>query len=356
MGKEIYKMIMKDKGEKDRSPLTEGLYDIRKEDIQFLSLNSVTLNLLYSGRVKGGIPIGHISMISAPSQLGKSFIAMQVIKNAQNKNMNVIVIDTERAFKSDMANTLNISLSEEDIQIFRLNKIEKVESIIVAISENLTPEERNNTLFVLDSWGTLITSKAVKDSLTGNDVTDMTEAKKKNRLANIMLDTGCTFFVVNHVYDNTGGFGDPLKIPGGKRLVFNSEEIVLGMSMAKERNKTTRELEGNIITAKTYKSRFCKSEIRLQYRLKFNGGLDPFYGILPDAMEGGYVIKPKAGYYSRAFMENDKPVKENNLYTVDFWKPIFKETDFEQYLENKYTYEKTSIVDTEKEFLSDLFS
>lgn len=351
----VYDIIKSDKGAKDRNPLSTFVYDA-EEEIRFLSTNCVSLNLLYSGKVNGGIPIGHLSMISAPSQLGKSIIGMNIAKRAQKAGMQVVIIDTERAIKKSLAKALQIDLSPDKIQIFRESSLEKIESIILGITDQMTIEEKQNTIFILDSWGTLVTSKAIKDGLTGNDVSDMTEAKKKNRLANIMLNTQSTFFVVNHVYDNTGGFGDPLLIPGGKRIAFNCESIVLGMSRAKDKNKTTDEIEGHIITAKTFKSRFSKGESKLQYRIRTSGGLDPFYGLLDDAIEHGCVIKPVNGKFSRAFIENDKQYKEKDIYCAEFWGLIFKETDFAQWLENKYTFAEESIVVEEEEFLDSIFS
>jgi hypothetical protein len=55
----------------------------------------------------------------------------------------------------------------------------------------------------------------------------------------------------------------------------------------------------------------------------------------------------KPGYYVRTHIENDKPISEKNLYCSDFWLPIFKDTDFKEYLQKKYTY--TSPLDIEKE-------
>ena len=284
MARSVADIVKSDKGSKDRNALSDYIYDIENEEMSFLSTNSISLNLLFSGRVNGGIPIGHMSMISAPSQLGKSFIAAQIVRNAQKAGMQAVVIDTERAFKKTICDTLKIDMSKDKLQVFRESSLEKIESIVMSIVDEQTIEERKNTLFVIDSWGTLVTSKAIKDSLSGNDVIDMTDPKKKNRLANILLNTQATFFVVNHVYDNTGGFGDPLVIPGGKRIAFNCETIVLSMSRAKDKNKTTDEIKGYVITAKTYKSRYSMADSKLKYRIRYKGGLDPFFGILDDAI------------------------------------------------------------------------
>jgi len=168
-----------------------------------------------------------------------------------------------------------------------------------------------------------------------------------------MLNTKATFFVVNHVYDNVGGMGDTLKIPGGRKIEFNSEAIVLGRSRAKEKKSASDPtIIGYIITAETYKSRWSKQNSKLKFRIKVDGGLDIFYGILDDAIEAGVVVKPKAGYYSRPCVPNDKEFKENAIYNSDFWLPIFKDTEFKQWLEEKYTHNDTLDISTETDGLN----
>ena len=173
----------------------------------------------------------------------------------------------------------------------------------------------------------------------------------KNELANIMRESDLTFFVVNHVYSNAGGFGDPLCVPGGKRLYFNSQNVVLGMSKAKDK-ATDGEIQGAIITAITHKGRNAKEKSKVKYRIKHEGGLDPFFGLLPDAVEHGCVIKPTNGFYQRPCVEGDKKWREKDLYNASFWFDIFKHTDFELYLNNKYTYSGT--IDVGEHNLDDL--
>ncbi|MFW6272633.1 MAG: hypothetical protein ACOC2U_02495, partial [bacterium] len=160
------------------------------------------------------------------------------------------------------------------------------------------------------------------------------------KLAKILLNLDMTTFVINHVYDNIGGYGDPLKIPGGKSIVFVSENVILGKSKAKMKDKD--EQVGIKIKAKTYKSRWGKENSELEYRINFDGGLDLFFGLLPDAIDGKYVNKPKNGQYIRTHIEDDKVWREKELYCSDFWMPIFKETDFKDYLENKYSFKGCS--------------
>ncbi|MFW6173915.1 MAG: hypothetical protein ACOC5T_09235 [Elusimicrobiota bacterium] len=347
MKKNLYEIIMKDKATKDSPALSSYLFK-EDEKIEFLSTNVISLNLLFSGRVDGGIPTGRISMISAPSMLGKSFVAYGLVKNAQKKGMQVCIIDTERAFSFHFAQAIGIDINPDKLIVLQENSIEEVSGIIMSICHQIDKEERKDVLFVIDSWGSLVTSKTLDNALVGNDAADFTIPKKKNNLANIILNTKSTFFVVNHVYDNVGGMGDTMKIPGGRKIEFNSEAIVLGRSRSKEKKSSTdKTVVGHIITAETYKSRWSIEKSKLKFRIKHEGGLDIFYGILDDALEAGVVEKPTVGYYTRPCVKDDKKHRENNIYNSEFWIPIFKETNFKEWLEKKYTY--SSPLDIEKE-------
>jgi recombination protein RecA len=343
----IYKKLMKNKELMDHV-LPEN------EEVSFISTGILVLNLLFSGKADGGIPIGKVSQMAAPSSLGKSFIGLSILKNAQKQGKYCVVLDTETAFDYDFAKKIGIDIDREKLLIVQTNSIEILQKSVLDILDGLTREEKREVFFLLDSFGGLITSKTHENAQNNHDVMDMTVPKKKNNFAKLLMGTGATYFVVNHVYDNIGGFGDPLSIPGGRGLAFASSCIVLGSSKAKEKNKSSGEITGSIITAKTYKSRFGKENSKLKFRIKSNGGLDTFYGLLEDALEGGFVESPKNGYYSRPCVKDDKPCKEVDIYTSDFWIPVLKNNsgEFINYLEDLYSFKNQNIdisnVDTDE--------
>lgn len=305
---------------------------------EFISSDVATINLLFSGDVNGGIEKGVINMISADSSLGKSMIAMKFLKNAQKKGMDCYVIDSETAFNPRMAEEFGVDISEDKLTVFQTSEIVKIKQIIAKLAEGRTLEERRNTFIVLDSWGTLVSPVILTKAEEGSETKDLSLSQWKNDLANCLKAFGQTYIVVNHIMANVGGFGDAYSIPGGKRLVFNSQNVVMGLSKAKDKN-TEGEIEGAIITAVAQKGRTVKEKAKLKFRIKHEGGLDPFYGLLPDAEEGGYVVKPKAGRYSRPCIQDDKPWKETEIYCKEFWVPLFQNTDFKEYLKTKYTYQ-----------------
>lgn len=168
---------------------------------QFINTGALSLNILFSGRLNGGIPVGKISQISAPSSLGKSFVGMKVAKNAQriDNEWIVIYVDTEMAFDHIFAESVGVDLDR--LLVIQSNEIEEVQRKIMAVSNEFTKDERKKVLLIVDSWGGLVTSKTISNAEVGNDAVDFTPAKKKNTLARLMTGMGMTVFVINQIYE-----------------------------------------------------------------------------------------------------------------------------------------------------------
>jgi len=334
----IYETLMKNKDVMDLV-LTE---EMEKENVDFLSTGVIGLNLLVSGKVDGGIPIGRITEMGAPPSLGKSFVALTLIKNAQkkkidkNKGMFCIFVDTERAFDFEWAKKVGIDTSEDKLMVIQENMIEPVQSALMKISKSLTTEEKKNMFIVIDSWGNLVTDKTLTDSEKGKDVKDMTVTQKKNTLARLLLTTKSTVFVANHTYANIGGFGDPMAIPGGQVLYHNCSSVILARSKAKD--KELDEITGQLISCICVKSRYGKEKSKFQFRIKHDGGLDIFYGLKDLAIDHGCIEKV-GSKLTRPFVKKDKKYWEREIYTSEFWLPIYKDTDFMKYLEERFSFD-----------------
>ena len=147
--------------------------DILKQDkpLEFISTGVGTLNILFSGRIDGGIPKGKVSMIAADSALGKSMLALKVAKNAQKKGMNVILFDSEKAYSTETAAALGID--NDKILVIQKTSLEDVTTQFMNIIQEIE-DEKDNYLFIIDSWNVLVTSKSVDDAVAGKDVSDMT--------------------------------------------------------------------------------------------------------------------------------------------------------------------------------------
>jgi len=311
-----------------------------KED--FISTGIATLNILYSGRIDGGIPKHKISMIAGETQSGKSLQSVYLVKQALKKDMTVIYIDTEFAINDVMIENFNLQndIDEHRLIIIPENDITQVKQIIANLKDELEFDERENTLLILDSWGGLINAKQVDDAMSGKDVADLQTTRAKNGLANLLLTLHpMTVYVVNHTYTSIGSFIPTPggEISGGSKIQYVSSAIVKTTSQAKD--KDGNDVIGKVVTAISEKGRYVKPHTKLKYLIRFDGGIHPYFGILDDALEGGYVDKPSNGWYTRPCVENDKKWREKEIWenAKEFWLSVFKNTDFKEYIKLKYS-------------------
>lgn len=335
-GQDVYKKIQ---SYKDKVLLEEELFTKDEPPTMFFSSGIISLNCACSGKVDGAFANGKINVFSADSMLGKTIIGMAAVRDAQQKGIFCIILDAEYQWNWSLAMKIGIDPSPDKISVIPNNQIEEIQEKIMQITQPLTKEEKSKLFFVLDSWGSLVSYEGVKKAADADSKKDFMLTQKKNVLANMMLHTCCTFYVCNGVYANVGGFGDPLQIPGGKRLILNAHTVILGKSKAKDQEKSgERELNGAIVSCIMHKARYGKEKTEFQFRINYDGGLDIFYGILDIALEGGFV-KQDGERYIRPCVLNDKKWKEKNLYCSEFWIPVFQQTNFKQYIETCHTFQ-----------------
>ena len=332
-----------------------------QKPIEWLSTNCISVNLLLSGKIKGGIKKGSISMIAAGSGWGKSMIGYAVLKSAQDSGMNCFIVDTENSVNYELLTKLGINMKE--VGVFGpTNRIPKIKQFITKLMSGLTLDEARNTFLLFDSWGPIIEEQVIEKAEQASSAVNMSSAKFKNELANLLLSAGFTTLVMNHVYASLEMYGDPYKIPGGMRIIFNAENIMLGSSTKKEKDKD-KNILGKVITAGVAKGRSAKEFVKTQYLILHAGGISPYYGLLDEAIESGIVYKPKPGYYARIGYdvqvdketgELGKPErvwKESELYCAKFWIPLYKNETFRHYVEAKFAFEDQALINASEDIM-----
>jgi hypothetical protein len=332
---DIYNKLIKNEALTDAE-----LYGTDEPPVEFLSSGIITLNCGCCGKIDKGFALGKITLFSAHSMLGKTIIGMVALRDAQRKGIFCVVLDAEYQWDWNLAIKIGIDPDPKKIVVYPNNQIEDVQAKIMQITAVLTKEEKKKIYFMLDSWGSLVGHEGVTKAQDPDSKKDFVLTQKKNNLANMILHTQCGFYITNGVYDNVGGFGELLKIPGGRRIILNAQTVILGMSKAKSKESTAKDADvtGSVVSCVMHKARYGRERKDFQFRINYDGGLDIFYGILDDAVAGGYV-KQDGNTYFRAHIKGDQKWKEKNLYTSKFWIPIFKDTDFPAYLEKLYTFQ-----------------
>ena len=161
------------------------------------------------------------------------------------------------------------------------------------------PEEaRQPLMFVLDSLGMLSTEKEISDALNDKQVRDMTKSqliKGAFRMLTLKLgQANIPMLVTNHTYDVIGAYVPTKEMGGGSGLKYSASTIIY---LSKKKEKDGKEIIGNIIKAKTAKSRLSKENQQVEVRLYYDErGLDRYYGLLELGELGG-LWKNVAGRY-----------------------------------------------------------
>ena len=268
---------------------------------KFIDTGSYIFNGLVSGSIYGGMSNNKITAIAGESSTGKTFFSLAVVKNFLDSNPDgyCLYFDTEAAVNKGLLESRGIDLKR--LVVINVVTIEEFRSkALRAVDIYLkTPiEDRKPCMFVLDSLGMLSTEKEITDALNDKQVRDMTKSqlvKGAFRMLTLKLgQANVPLIVTNHTYDVIGSYVPTKEMGGGSGLKYAASTIIY-LSKAKE--KDGKEVIGNIIKAKTHKSRLSKENKQVSIRLYYDErGLDKYYGLLELGEIGG-LWKNVAGRY-----------------------------------------------------------
>mgnify|MGYP003951849847 CR=1 FL=1 len=271
------------------------------ESEQFIDTGSLVFNGLISGSIFGGVSSNKITAIAGESSTGKTFFSLAVVKNFLDNNPDAYTLyfDTESSITRSLLESRNIDtkrfvvINVVTIEEFRTKALKAVDKYL-----QMPTDERKPCMFVLDSLGMLSTEKEITDALNEKLVRDMTKSqlvKGAFRMLTLKLgQANIPLIVTNHTYDVIGSYVPTKEMGGGSGLKYAASTIIY---LSKKKEKDQKEVVGNLIKAKTAKSRLSKENQQVEIRLFYDErGLDRYYGLL-DLGEVGGLWKNVAGRY-----------------------------------------------------------
>ena len=267
----------------------------------YIDTGSYIFNGLVSGSIFGGVSGNKITAIAGESSTGKTFFSLAVVKNFLDNNPDgyCLYFDTEAAVNKGLLESRGVDMKR--LVVVNVVTIEEFRSkALRAVDIYLkTPiEDRKPCMFVLDSLGMLSTEKEIRDALDDKQVRDMTKSqlvKGAFRMLTLKLgQANIPLIVTNHTYDVIGSYVPTKEMGGGSGLKYAASTIIY---LTKKKEKDGKDVIGNIIKAKTHKSRLSKENKTVDIRLYYDErGLDRYYGLLELGELGG-LWKNVAGRY-----------------------------------------------------------
>ena len=267
----------------------------------YVDTGSYIFNALVSGSIFGGVSGNKITAIAGESSTGKTFFSLAVVKNFLDNNPDgyCLYFDTEAAITKSLLESRGVDVNRTvvvnvvTIEEFRIKALKAVDIYL-----KKPVDDRKPCMFVLDSLGMLSTEKEITDALNDKQVRDMTKSqlvKGAFRMLTLKLgQANIPMIVTNHTYDVIGSYVPTKEMGGGSGLKYAASTIIY---LSKKKEKDGTEVIGNIIKAKTAKSRLSKENQEVEVRLYYDErGLDRYYGLLELGEEAG-MWKNVAGRY-----------------------------------------------------------
>ena len=296
----------------------------------FVDTGSYIFNGLCSGSLFGGVSGNKITAIAGESSTGKTFFSLAVVKNFLDTNPDgyCLYFDSEAAITKSLLESRGVDLNRTvvvpvvTIEEFRGKALKMVDMYLKKPEEERTP-----CMMVLDSLGMLSTEKEITDALNDKQVRDMTKSQLvKGAFRMLTLKLGqakIPMIVTNHTYDVIGSYVPTKEMGGGSGLKYASSTII---HLSKKKEKDGTEVIGNVIKAKTNKSRLSKENKDVEIRLYYDErGLDRYYGLLELGEIGGmwknvagrYEIDGKKVYAKAVYKEPEKYFTPEILEQLD---------------------------------------
>ena len=286
---DFLKDIIKETGNEYATLVSEG---VEAGDVDsFIDTGSLAFNALLSGSIYGGMPSNKITAIAGEAATGKTFFALGIVKAFldKNKDAGVIYFESESALTKELVESRGIDSKRmvivpvATVQEFRHQSIKVIDKYL-----EQGEDKRKPLMFVLDSLGMLSTTKEMEDTAEGKETRDMTRSqivKAAFRVLTLKLGKAkVPMIMTNHTYDVIGSMFPQKEMGGGSGLKYAASNIVY---LSKRKEKDGKEIIGNIIHCKNYKSRLTKENALIDVRLTYKDGLDKYYGLLDLAIKHG---------------------------------------------------------------------
>jgi RecA/RadA recombinase len=248
---------------------------------EWIDTGNYHLNAVFSGDLFGGIPNNRTICLAGESGTGKTFLLLNMVREAQKMGYYVIYYDTEGAV--DVDNIQNFGVDPDRFDHQPMSDLAKFRTSITTLTKKMMEAKEKGyktpkIMVCLDSLGMLATTKEIDDAISGNTAADMTRAKMVRSLFRIITSDltglGIPFIFTNHTYASTGMF-PTINLSGGGGLVY-SASVILALSKAQIKEGTVQ--TGIIVTVKTLKNRFGKP-IPIKFHIRWDRGMNPFIGM-----------------------------------------------------------------------------
>ena len=240
----------------------------------------------------GGIPIGRVSIITGNYSVGKSTLALSVVREAQKEGYKCLWADSEISFTKEYAELIGVNNKKLD-----LLRASHAEAFLDAIEEYVT--KNSKCLVVLDSYSGLSDRQETEKTNEGFTIATKARlvAKFLRKIKTPLFFNESALIIVNHEYANISGHGTILA--GGDTMQkVPSLWIKLTRPGSQNMIKQGDTFIGERVIARLQKvkvggNRFGECELQYYYGRGFDAKSDDWQ----KALDEGIIMKKGNTYF-----------------------------------------------------------
>lgn len=322
----------------DSSPLDKSRFFTKKDMIQ----TSVPMvNVALSGRLDGGLVPG-LTTLAGPTKHFKTSFALLMASAYQKKYPDSAILFYDSEFGTPQSYFASFGIDQTKVLHTPVTDVELLKHDIMVQLKNIEAGDR--VMIVVDSIGNLASKKEVDDAEEGKSVADMTRAKQLKSLFRMVTPhltiKDIPMVVVNHTYKEIGLYPKDI-VSGGTGSQYSSDTIWI---IGRQQEKVGTEIQGYHFIINIEKSRFVREKSKIPITVTFEGGIQPYSGLLDIAETGGFVEKPSVGWYSAKHYKKGAKIRADETQTTEFWAPLLANDTFKTYVQKRFEVTYGSIL------------
>ena len=310
------------------------------------------INVALSGSIDGGLTPG-LTVLAGPSKHFKTSFALKMAAAYLKKYPDSVILFYDSEFGSPQSYFETFGIDTERVLHTPVMNIEELKFDLINQLEAI--ERKDRVVVVIDSIGNIASKKELEDAINEKSVADMSRAKQLKSLFRMttpyLTMKDIPLIAINHTYKEQSLFPKDI-VSGGTGVYYSADNIWI---IGRRQNKKGTEITGYDFVVNIEKSRYVKEKAKIPISVSWEGGIEKYSGLLEVALAGGFVTKPKVGWYARVDQETgeveDKNFREAQTLDAEFWDPIFNNTNFKEFVRNQYTIGYKSMI--EGDVLSD---
>src|SRR6056300_998228 len=298
------------------------------------------INLALSGSVDGGLAPG-LTVLAGPSKHFKTSFALLMASAYLKQHDDAVLLFYDSEFGSPQSYFETFGIDTSRVLHTPVTNVEELKFDLVHQLEEL--DKGDKVIVVIDSVGNLASKKELEDALNEKSVADMSRAKALKGLFRMVTPylqmKNVPLLAVNHTYKEIGLFPKDV-VSGGTGIYYSADNIWI---VGRRQDKVGTEIQGYHFVINIEKSRHVKEKSKIPISVSWEGGIVKWSGLMDVAEKGGYLNKPKVGWYEAVDPATGEIISDKLMRAKDvnnneeFWQMMFAKTDFKEYIRKLFT-------------------